>query len=116
MTHRASPRIRLTAGGPTFKKARATPGGSKKRKSPKKTRKFSKKQLAARKPLDQSWRHLYAAVGRRDWPAGRVACAAVSNEINQLAANLTLEDRHLLLEYRQRIGEGEARDRGLQDP
>lgn len=110
MTHRGSPRIRLTAGGPTFKKARAIPGGSPKE------RRFSKKQRAARKPLDQSWRPLYAAVGRRDWRVARVACSAVSNEINQLAASLTHEDRQLLLEYRQRIVEGEARDRGPKAP
>lgn len=106
MPHRASPRIRLTAGGPTFKKARPTPGGGRKE------RKLSKKQRAARKPLDQSWRPLYAAVGRRDWPAARIACSAVSNEINRLAAKLTHEDRRILLECRQRIVEGEARDRG----
>lgn len=109
MTHRASPRIRLTAGGPTFKKARPTPGGPKRRK-------FSKKQRTARKPLDRSMRELDAAVGRCDWPAARIACSAVSNEINRLAADLTLEDRKLLMEHRQRIVDGEARGRGSRAP
>lgn len=101
MTHRARPRVHLLTGGPAWEERRAKP----------KQTGFTKKQKAARKPLNQAMNQLAAAANRRDWRAARIARAAAWDEVDKLNPDLTREERKKLWDYKHRILAGETQDR-----
>lgn len=103
MTHRARPRVHLLTGGPAWEERRSS--GKAKQAG------FTKKQKAARKPLNRAMNQLAAAVNRRDWRAAREARAAAWEEVDKLNPDLTREERKKLWEYKQRILAGDAQNR-----
>lgn len=107
MTHRARPRVHLLTGGPAWEErgALGKPGRAGGPSG------FTKRQKAARKPLNRAMNQLAAAVNRRDWRAARTARAAAWDEVDKLNPDLTREERKKLWEYKQRILAGETQDR-----
>ncbi|MFE4214200.1 hypothetical protein [Streptomyces sp. NPDC056844] len=101
MARSSRPRVHLLTGGPAWEERRAAP----------KQVGFTKKQKAARKPLNKLMAELGAAVNRQDWRAARAARSAAWDEVNKLADNLTREEREKLWKYKHRILAGEAQDR-----
>ncbi|GAA1888558.1 hypothetical protein GCM10009837_08030 [Streptomyces durmitorensis] len=114
MTHRARPRVHFVTGGPTWDERHSQSRGQA-RNSP---RHFTKKQKAARKPLNKAMNQLGEAVSRRDWRAARIARSAAWDEVNALNPDLTWEERQKLWQYKQRIlaGETKGRSRGAGRP